>query len=209
MPLVAVYDANVLYPELLRHVLFRVAQAGLVRAKWTEEILDEMFRNLKNNRPDLDADKLDLMRAKMRTSVRDWRIAGHESIIECLELPDPDDRHVLAAAIRAKAQCIVTANLRDFPREDLEPWNVAAIHPDDFLEARISEAPETVYGIIEKISSLCRRPPLSAADVIDTLAKTQMPNSVKALRRLDVRIVRQAGRDAVPGRQSPPGDSGD
>ncbi|MCF3960426.1 PIN domain-containing protein [Streptomyces fuscigenes] len=189
-------------------MLFRVAQAGLVRAKWTEEILDEMFRNLKNNRPDLDADKLDVMRAKMRTSVRDWRVAGYEPIVASLELPDPGDRHVLAAAIRAKAQCIVTANLRDFPREALEPWNVEAVHPDDFLEARISEAPETVYGIIEKISNLCRRPPLSTADVIETLAKTQMPNSVEALRRLDVRIVRQVDRVSVPGRQNPPGDPG-
>lgn len=71
MAFVALYDANVLYPSTLRDVLIRVAQAGLVQAKWTERILDELFRNLKANRPDLDPDKLDRTRRLMNGAVRD------------------------------------------------------------------------------------------------------------------------------------------
>lgn len=119
MAFVAVYDANVLYPNILRDVLIRVAGAGLVQAKWTETILDETFRNLRANRPDLAPDALGRTRRLMKSAVRDCLVKGYEPLIDILELPDKDDRHVLAAAVRAKAQVIVTFNLKDFPRK---PW---------------------------------------------------------------------------------------
>ncbi|WKE71818.1 PIN domain-containing protein [Streptomyces sp. WP-1] len=97
MAFIAVYDANVLYPSTLRDVLIRVAQAGLVQAKWTDQILDETFRNLKEKRPDLDPSKLDRTRELMAGSIRDVLIKGYEPLVEVLDLPDPDDRHVLAA----------------------------------------------------------------------------------------------------------------
>ncbi|MFI6285528.1 PIN domain-containing protein [Streptomyces sp. NPDC051018] len=119
MAFVAVYDANVLYPSTLRDVLIRVAPAGIVQAKWTDQILDETFRNLKKNRPDLDPGKLDRTRERMSGAVRDVLVKGYEPLIEVVDLPDPDDRHVLATAIRAKAQVIVTSNLRHFPADNL------------------------------------------------------------------------------------------
>jgi predicted nucleic acid-binding protein len=119
MTFVVVYDASVLYPSTLRDLLIRVAQSGLVQAKWTDGILDEMFAALHRHRPDLDQHKLDRTRALMATAVRDWKISGHEPLIDSLKLPDPDDRHVLAAAIKARAQVIVTSNLRDFPAVEL------------------------------------------------------------------------------------------
>jgi hypothetical protein len=70
MGFVAVYDACVLYPSALRDLLIRIAQAGLVQAKWTEEILDEVFRNLQENRPDLDVDRLKRTRELMMGSIR-------------------------------------------------------------------------------------------------------------------------------------------
>jgi predicted nucleic acid-binding protein len=101
---VVVYDASVLYPNTLRDLLIRVAQSGLVQARWTEIILDEMFNALKRGRPDLDPSKIDRTRALMATAVRDWKVTDFEPLIDSLKLPDPDDRHVLAAAIRARAQ---------------------------------------------------------------------------------------------------------
>ncbi|MDR3360146.1 MAG: PIN domain-containing protein [Bifidobacteriaceae bacterium] len=115
MPLVIVYDANVLYPSTLWDVLIRVGLAGLACPKWTERILDEVFRNLRANRPDLDSTRLVRTRRLMNDAIRDVTVTGYEHLIDQLNLPDPDDRHVLAAAIHAEAQVIVTRNLRDFP----------------------------------------------------------------------------------------------
>ena len=100
MAFIVVYDANVLYPNTLRDLLIRISQAGLVQAKWTNEILDEMLRALNRNRPDIPSDKLDRLRQLMNGAVRDSLVSGHEALIEGLKLPDPADRHVLAAASR-------------------------------------------------------------------------------------------------------------
>lgn len=147
MSFVVVYDACVLYPSTLRDLLIRVAQTGLVQAKWTEKILDEVFENLKENRPELDPDKLSRTRELMIGAVRDCLVKGYEPLINGLDLPDPNDRHVLAAAIRARAQLIVTSNLRDFPADNLRQYDVEAGSPDDFLVAQIDLAPALVYGV--------------------------------------------------------------
>ena len=126
MAFIVVYDANVLYPNTLRDLLIRISQAGLVQAKWTNEILDEMLRALNRNRPDIPSDKLDRLRQLMNGAVRDSLVSGHEALIEGLKLPDPADRHVLAAAIKAGAQVIVTGNLRHFPAAELRQWDVEA-----------------------------------------------------------------------------------
>jgi hypothetical protein len=75
MAFVVLYDASVLYPGTLRDLLIRIAQSGLAQAKWTEQILDEMFAALRRARPDLDPAKLDRTRTLMATAVRDWK--GH------------------------------------------------------------------------------------------------------------------------------------
>ncbi|MEV6940795.1 hypothetical protein AB0N07_01990 [Streptomyces sp. NPDC051172] len=98
-------------------------------------MLDETFRNILKNHPDIPPEKLDRVRALMNAAIRDCLVKGHEPLIDAVELPDPDDRHDLAAAIRAKAQVVVTFNLKDFPPEALAPWDVEAVHPDAFLEA--------------------------------------------------------------------------
>lgn len=116
MAFIVVYDANVLYPNALRDLLIRISQAGLVQARWTNEILDEMLRALARNRADIPPDKLDRLRQLMNGAVRDCLVCGYESLVAGLKLPDPADRHVLAAAIKAGAQVIVTANLKHWVR---------------------------------------------------------------------------------------------
>jgi predicted nucleic acid-binding protein len=133
MTFTVVYDANVLYPNTLRDLLIRIAQSGTVQAKWTNAILDEMLAALRRSRPDIPAGKLERLRDLMNKAVRDCLVTGHEPLIEGLKLPDPDDRHVLAAAIKAGAQVIVTRNLKDFPESDLQPWDIEAKSPDAFV----------------------------------------------------------------------------
>lgn len=175
MSIVAVYDANVLYPSLLRDLLIRIAIAGAVRAHWTEHILDEVFRNLRTNRPDLDVDALDRTRTLMNEALRDARVTGFEYLIDELELPDPNDRHVLAAAIHARASVIVTANLKDFPVDVLAPHGLAAQHPDTFLSNRFDDNPIAVVDTIKRISISSRRPPLNATDIISRLGASDLP----------------------------------
>ena len=103
-PVIAVYDANILYPAPLRDLFIRIAQAGLVLARWTETIHDEWTRNVLKDNPRLSAERLTRTRNLMNEAVRDCLVTGYEDLIASLSLPDPDDRHVLAAAIRAGPQ---------------------------------------------------------------------------------------------------------
>jgi predicted nucleic acid-binding protein len=182
MPFVVIYDASVLYPNTLRDLLLRVAQAGLVQARWTEEILDEMFAALKRDRPQLDPVKLDRTRALMGTAVRDWKVTGYEPLVDALKLPDPDDRHVLAAAIRARAQVIVTSNLRDFPAADLDQWDIEAKSPDEFMRDQVSLDRAAVYAAAQQIADSWRNPPGGVDDVLDRLERSGLAVTVAELR---------------------------
>ncbi len=130
--------------------------AGLVRARWTDAILDEVFEHLKEHRPDLDSARLDRTPILMNTAIRDVLVHGYEPRIARLTLSDPDDRHVLAAAIQARASVIVTSNTKDFPAPVLERHAIVAQRPDDFLpELCESDAPK-VHAVIDDIAHLER-----------------------------------------------------
>nr|WP_274521895.1 PIN domain-containing protein [Halorhodospira halochloris] len=113
-----IYDACVLYPAPLRDFLLRLAVSGFFAAKWTERIHDEWIHSVLRDRPELQ-NQLVRTRALMNKAVPDCLVEGYEQLESCLDLPDPDDRHVLAAAIRVGAQNIITFNLDDFPAEAL------------------------------------------------------------------------------------------
>jgi len=180
-----VYDASVLYPSVLRDLLIRIAQSGLVRARWTEKILDEVFEALQGNRPDLDRERLNRTRSLMGTAVRDWCIRGWEPLVEVLALPDDGDRHVLAAAIRAHAQVIVTSNLRHFPTRILRQWDVEPKSPDEFVSDQIAVGHSVVYAAVQQIADSWRKPPGTVDDVLDRLERSGLTRSVAQLRAQD------------------------
>src|SRR5579884_2513072 len=103
-----------------------MAFTGLVQAKWTDEIHDEWMRNLLLRKPHIDRKKIEWTRDQMNKSVPDCLVEGYEDLIPSLDLPDPDDRHVLAAAIRCGAQTIVTENLKHFPKKELSKYGITA-----------------------------------------------------------------------------------
>jgi predicted nucleic acid-binding protein len=113
----ALYDACVLYPAPLRDFLMRLALTDMYRARWTDRINDEWIGAVLRSRPDLKPEQLERTRSLMNESIRDCLVTEYDSLIDALTLPDPDDRHVVAAAIRARADVIVTFNLNDFPND--------------------------------------------------------------------------------------------
>jgi hypothetical protein len=147
MPFSALYDACVLYPASMRDLLIRLAQTGLFRARWTNDILDECFRNILANRSDLKPEALERTRTLVNRAVRDCLVEGYHPLIEALDLPDPSDRHVLAAAIRCGAEVIVTLNLKHFPEDKLAPYQMEAQHPDEFVLNLIDLDPVTVTTV--------------------------------------------------------------
>ncbi|MGH3381453.1 MAG: PIN domain-containing protein [Actinoallomurus sp.] len=182
MTFVVVYDANVLYGNTLRDLLIRIAQAGLVQAKWTHKILDEALENLAANRPDISDEKLYRLRGLMNASVRDCLVEDYEPLMEGLKLPDPDDRHVLAAAIKAGAQIIVTSNLRDFPAREIATWSLEAKSPDDFVLDQIDLDDRVVWACVQQIVDSRVNPPETIEDVLSALENAGLVESVAAMR---------------------------
>jgi predicted nucleic acid-binding protein len=184
MAFVVVYDACVLHPAPLRDLLIRVAQTNVVRARWSDAILDECFRSILAARPDLKPEALARTRELMRIAVPDCVVTGHEQLIDGLDLPDRDDRHVLAAAIHAGAQAIITANLKDFPSVALAPYGVEAVHPDDFVLDLIDLAPVTIADVVREQAGALKNPPRTLTELLDTLSTNGLMQSVAKLREL-------------------------
>jgi predicted nucleic acid-binding protein len=180
----ALYDACVLYPAPLRDLLMNLACYGLFRARWTEQIHDEWIRSLLKNRPDLDPTALQRTRELMNRAVPDCLVSGHMQLVEALDLPDPDDRHVLAAAICGKAEVIVTFNEKDFPAEKLAPFGIVAQHPDEFVGHMMSLDWSAVCVALKNQRGRLKKPPVTAAQLLDSLEQTGLPSVVSELRPL-------------------------
>ncbi|MDQ3010072.1 MAG: PIN domain-containing protein [Acidobacteriota bacterium] len=182
--IIAIYDSCVLYPAPLRDLLIRLAQTGLYRAHWTEAIHEEWITNLLEARPDLSRAQLERTRRLMDAAVRDCLIAGYEGRIDSLTLPDPDDRHVLAAAIEAQAQVIVTFNLRDFPASALQPYGLEAQHPDNFIFRIIALNPLLIRETVETHQQALQKPPKTPDQYFDTLSNQGLSKTVAALKQI-------------------------
>lgn len=157
---------------------------GMFRAKWTDAIHDEWTRNLLANRPDLKPEQLDRTRKLMNTHVQDSLVTGYESLIPGLKLPDPDDRHVLAAAVRSGADVIVTFNLSDFPASALEPYNIEAQHPDEFLTHLLDLQPWIFCKAVREQREDLRNPTQTALELLETLERQSLPLTITRLREM-------------------------
>jgi predicted nucleic acid-binding protein len=188
---VVVYDACVLYPALLRDLLVQLALTRTFRAKWTDLIHDEWIRNLLINRPDLKAAQFDRVRNLMNSTIQDSLVTDFEHLISSLELPDADDRHVLAAAIIAEADIVVTFNLKDFPTALLAKYGMEVKHPDNFVSELIDQNPQEVWQCLETIRARLKNPSQTFSDYMEVLLKQGLLTSVEMLRELQINSIRK------------------
>ena len=165
----ALLDANILYPAPLRDIFLQLAVEDVFRAKWTSDIHREWIDALLRNEPHRSRAALERTRGLMDQATRDCLVTGYETLISALSLPDPDDRHVLAAAITARCDVIVTSNLQDFPEAAVTPHGIEVQHPDDFLSDHLDLMPGPFCEAVRKVRVRLVAPPLSVQDYLATL----------------------------------------
>jgi hypothetical protein len=178
----ALLDANVLYPAPLRDLLLQIAVTDIYKARWTADIHREWIESLLKNEPYRDRAKLERTRDLMDSNARDALVTGYENLIPSLQLPDPDDRHVLAAAIVGRCDVIVTTNLRDFPEAALAPFGIEAQHPDEFLCNHLNLAQGLFCGCVQKIRARLKNPPCTTDEYLATLTRNGLVATAAELR---------------------------
>lgn len=179
----ALLDACVLYPLAMTDALLSLATAGFFAAKWTTKIEDEWIRSLERQRPDL-AGKLNVRRDSMRDAIPDWEVpeSAWTSLAHGISLPDPDDRHVLAAAIAGHADCIVTSNLKDFPGTVLLEYGIEAIDPDTFIINQWDLDPVNAMAAFKRMRARRKKPLSSPEDFAYALEVGGLPTTAERLR---------------------------
>lgn len=140
------------------------------------------MRNVVRDYPDISREKVERVRDLMNAHARDCLVTGYESLIPTVTLPDPNDRHVLAAAIHAGASVIVTANLADFPADRLASYGINAQHPDDFIAHWLAHAPTTVCAAAKQQRTSLKNPRRSVEEYLESLARQGLPQTVATLR---------------------------
>lgn len=185
MVLSVVLDACVLYPVGLRDTLLNIAEAGCLRVLWTEQILTETSRNIVADIPGLTAEHLDKTFAAMRRAFPEAMVEGYEHLVDSMT-NHPGDRHVLAAAVAAEADVVVTINTRHFPAEACEPHGVSVQTPDSLLCDVADVWPELVVAVLSAQAGRKTQPPMSLADMLDRL-EAHVPVFVASVRDLAAR----------------------
>ncbi len=181
MAFTAVLDASVLYPLPLRDTLLRLAEAELYDPCWSEQILDEVARNLTIDKRVTAAQAtrlLDVLRGAF-----DAASVPHEAIarLEPAMTNEAKDRHVLATAVASDAQTIVTLNLKHFPSDVCTPFAVEPLHPDVFLLDLYDLDPRATYNAVERQAAALARPPMTIDELLDRLAAT-VPTFAQTIR---------------------------
>lgn len=176
-----VLDACVLYPAPIRDILLSIAAKGVFKAKWSDIIQDEWLRNLLKNRTDLKEEQLNQTVNAMNSAFPDANVKNFKELIPGIKLPDKDDRHVVACAIRCNADLIVTFNTKDFPKEELSKYDVEIQKPDEFISDLIDINTELVCKGFNEMVKRLKNPKKTKIEVLASLAKCGLKESVEKL----------------------------
>ena len=179
---IVILDACVLFPAPLRDFLMHLALLDVFQARWTNEIHDEWIRNVLKMRSDLTQSQLTRTRDLMNSHVRDCLVENYEDLINEVTLPDQNDRHVLAAAVKANAEIIVTFNLRDFPNDILLIHNLKAISPDNLLAELFDYNADNFNLAFERQLKSLKKPPKTIDELLEILESQGLQRTVAKLK---------------------------
>jgi predicted nucleic acid-binding protein len=163
-----VLDACVLIPATLRDTLLRAVEKGMYRLHWSDEILDEVRRNLVKREMTSPENAQDLI-DQMNNFFPEANVRGFEALIPSMT-NDKKDRHVLAAAVMSRSQVIVTSNIKDFQKKALKPFGIEAQTPDEFLTHLFYINPTLIKEILSEQACDLNDPPLTVPEVLEVLA---------------------------------------
>lgn len=169
-----VLDANVLYSARLRDLWMELGVAGLVNPVWTTRIEAEWIAAALRARPELEG-HLRRTASIMRLVLPEALVADDPSIAASVTLPDADDTHVVAAALKSGAEAIVTFNVADFPAQVLQPLGIEAITPDVLFVRMASEDEEGFLAAAAGVRARLRAPPVDATGYSTGLARAGCP----------------------------------
>jgi hypothetical protein len=182
-PAVAVFDACILYPFHLRNILVQAAVDGLVEARWTDEIHNEWIRSLAVRRPAIPLVQLQKVHRLLDDLLPAARVTKYEHHVAAANLPDPDDRHVVAAAMAAGAAVILTWNLRDFPVKELKKFGLHRETPDAFLSGLYDDVPELMIASLANARRNLTKTQVSAADFPGVLTRQRLFQLAKQVQK--------------------------
>ncbi len=180
----ALLDANVLYPAAICDALIEVAATGIYAPKWSARIDNEWVRNLAKDKG-FPEERFHARRDLMHEACPDWEVPEEawKSLESGINLPDQDDRHVLAAALAGHADCIVTQNLKDFPYSVLEPFGITALHPDEFLLHQLELEPLFVLPAFKAMRARLKNPLFTPEAFADSMNKNGLVQTAAFLRQ--------------------------
>ncbi len=179
----ALLDANVLYPAGIRDILIQPAVYDLYLPKWSPDIFREWMRIDRRIREDHVAEKVRLTQKDLDAFFFDALILGYDNYIDTINLPDKDDRHVLAAAISGDCDFIITQNISDFPTEILESYGIEAHTPDEFLVMLFEAHPQDMLESARAVLKKLKNPAYNVDTYLDMRMKDGLVETVSLLQQ--------------------------
>ncbi|WP_143515956.1 PIN domain-containing protein, partial [Pseudonocardia autotrophica] len=179
----ALLDTCVLFPQYLTDTLLTQASAKTFRPLWSRGILDELGLALEHN-TSMTSEQIQHRLDRMRTAFPDAEVTGYEHLVDGLTC-DPKDRHVLAAAVRANAEVLVTANLKDFPEHSTKSFDLRVVSPDDFLLDQLDLYPAPVLHCLEEQVDryVAVHGPATVSELCTALDRAGVPKFAAEVRR--------------------------
>lgn len=176
----AFLDTCAVYGVTVTDVLLRLADEGAFRPLWSEEVLEELRRNLVKN--GVDPMAVGRRIAAMTEHFPDAMVEGYGSLVEGMTC-HPKDRHVLAAAARANAEVLVTFNVKDFPPLSVAGLDIEVVHPDAFLLDQLDLYPGKTMRVLQSMVEIYDSPPLNMSDLLRILSSAGVPEFADEARR--------------------------
>ncbi|EEI77193.1 toxin-antitoxin system, toxin component, PIN family [Corynebacterium striatum ATCC 6940] len=184
----ALLDACTLVPISLADTFLSLAEAGLYRPLWSKRILEEAELAVKRIHPELPPEAVERRMAEMQDFFDDANVTNWEVLGNDVSLPDPNDVHVLAAAIQGRADVIVTFNVKDFPKDELQRFGIDVQTPDEFLLNQLDLDPDEVLGCLARQAEALKDPPVQLRELLDGLEKLKIQGFTSVARKLLWRV---------------------